>query len=127
MQKNTTYIVHGAFILASLIYFFLYAFVLNAPETETNWLIAWIFVGISAFSVLLSLILPFVIGKLLSGFQKAQTMTIISGAFLESIGVYGLVGNFIGMPPVIAYSLMGASTLFLILNTFRVIRWTNEA
>jgi len=51
---------------------------------------------------------------------------VISDAIFEAIAIYGLVGKFTGMQPMVSCGLMLLGLILLLLNTARVGSWVKE-
>ncbi len=81
----------------------------------------WLFVLISIVEVPCSVIVPmFMVRDSQQGAPLVRL--IISDAFLESIGIYGLVGIYLGMPSTVSLILMAVSFALLLSNSFRLSR-----
>jgi F0F1-type ATP synthase membrane subunit c/vacuolar-type H+-ATPase subunit K len=114
------YIIFAAFVHATFIYAVIAVLGLVSIEPPTLPVPLWIPVALLSILTLPS---AFVVGGALNPsrendpdrfLSRVQQRLIVQAAIFEAIAIYGLVGSFFGLSPVIALAIIAAST-FLIL------------
>ncbi len=125
---HLNYLIYLPFIMANFIYAGMFYMHFSKMETtDMGAVVPMVFIIMSVVSFIGGIFAPLVVKAMkMAESEFAQKATIFSGAFFESIAIYGLVGKFVGLSNIMCYGLIAASTLFLILNFPRVIKWNSS-